>query len=73
VNLDLFNPIGIDEAKARFIEALLLTCLLKIAPGFRPDHRINNASVGGRHMGENQACKLDMAIRNSLAGWHRNS
>ena len=26
LDLDLFNPIGIDEGKARFIEALLLTC-----------------------------------------------
>jgi glutamate--cysteine ligase len=32
LDLDLFNPIGIDEGKARFIEALLLTCLLKDSP-----------------------------------------
>ncbi len=32
LDLDLFNPIGIDEDKARFIEALLLTCLLQDSP-----------------------------------------
>jgi glutamate--cysteine ligase len=32
LDLDLFNPIGIDEGKARFIEALLLACLLQDSP-----------------------------------------
>ncbi|GAB6142329.1 glutamate--cysteine ligase [Methylosoma difficile] len=32
LDLDLFNPIGIDEDKARFIEALLLTCLCTDSP-----------------------------------------
>jgi glutamate--cysteine ligase len=32
LDLDLFNPIGINEGKARFIEALLLTCLLQDSP-----------------------------------------
>ena len=45
LDLDLFNPIGINEAKARFIEALLLTCLLKDSPKISDsDHRINNAN-----------------------------
>ncbi|UOA08728.1 glutamate--cysteine ligase [Methylobacter sp. S3L5C] len=45
LDLDLFNPIGIDEAKARFIEALLLTCLLKDSPRITDeDHQINNAN-----------------------------
>ena len=45
LDLDLFNPIGIDEAKARFIEALLLTCLLEDSPGISDqDHRINNTN-----------------------------
>ncbi len=45
LDLDLFNPIGIDEAKARFIEALLLTCLLKDSPCITDeDHQINNAN-----------------------------
>ena len=45
LDLDVFNPIGIDEAKARFIEALLLTCLLKDSPRISEhDHRVNNAN-----------------------------
>lgn len=32
LDLDLFNPIGIDENKARFLEAFLLNCLLKDSP-----------------------------------------
>jgi glutamate--cysteine ligase len=45
LDLDPFNPIGIDEAKARFIEALLLTCLLKVSPTISDqDHQVNNAN-----------------------------
>ncbi|MFZ2312254.1 MAG: glutamate--cysteine ligase [Methylobacter sp.] len=45
LDLDLFNPIGIDEDKARFIEALLLTCLLKDSPKIsEQDHQIHNAN-----------------------------
>ena len=45
LDLDLFNPIGIDEDKARFIEALLLTCLLQDSPKTSDqEHRINNAN-----------------------------
>ena len=45
LDLDLFNPIGIDIGKARFIEALLLTCLLKDSPdNSDQDHQINNAN-----------------------------
>ncbi|MDD5633399.1 MAG: glutamate--cysteine ligase, partial [Methylococcales bacterium] len=45
LDLDLFNPIGIDEAKARFIEALLLTCLLKDSPPISDqEHQVNNAN-----------------------------
>ena len=32
LDLDLFNPIGIDENKARFVEVLLLHCLLEDSP-----------------------------------------
>jgi len=32
LDLDLFNPIGIDASRARFIEALLLSCLLHDSP-----------------------------------------
>lgn len=45
LDLDLFNPIGIDEAKSRFIEALLLTCLFTESPKLSDaDHKINNAN-----------------------------
>jgi glutamate--cysteine ligase len=45
LDLDLFNPIGIDASKSRFIEALLLTCLLKDSPALSDqDHKINNAN-----------------------------
>jgi glutamate--cysteine ligase len=43
LDLDLFNPIGIDTSRACFIEALLLTCLLLDSPASTDqDHRINN-------------------------------
>ena len=32
LDLDLFNPIGIDENRACFLEALLLTCLMHDSP-----------------------------------------
>ena len=45
LDLDLFNPIGIDESKARFIEAFLLNCLLQHSPeNSRQDYQINNSN-----------------------------
>ncbi len=45
LDLDVFNPIGIDEDKARFIEALLLTCLLQDSPlTSDQEQQINNAN-----------------------------
>lgn len=45
LDLDLFNPVGIDETSARFIEALLLTCLLQDSPeNSEQDFRINNSN-----------------------------
>jgi glutamate--cysteine ligase len=45
LDLDVFDPIGISEATARFIEALLLACLLKDSPPITErDHDINNAN-----------------------------
>lgn len=45
LDLDLFNPVGIDEGKARFIEALLLTCLLQDSPPMtEQDHHTNNSN-----------------------------
>lgn len=45
LDLDLFSPIGIDADKARFIEALLLTCLVTDSPcNTEEDFAINNAN-----------------------------
>ncbi len=45
LDLDLFSPTGIDEDKARFIEALLLTCLLQDSPKTSDkEHQVNNAN-----------------------------
>ncbi|MEI8235681.1 MAG: glutamate--cysteine ligase [Methylococcaceae bacterium] len=45
LDLNPFQPIGIDEPTARFIEALLLTCLLTDSPEITPEElRINNSN-----------------------------
>ena len=61
LDLDLFDPIGIDEAKARFIEALLLTCLLKDSPRISDaDHQINNANqLAVANFGRKPGLQLD--------------
>ncbi len=43
LDLDLFNPIGIDDDKCRFLEAFLLHCLLQDSPPLADEERpINN-------------------------------
>jgi glutamate--cysteine ligase len=61
LDLDLFEPIGIDEDKARFIEALLLTCLLQDSPKTSgPEHRINNANqLAVAHFGRKPGLELE--------------
>ena len=61
LDLDLFDPIGIDEAKARFIEALLLTCLIKDSPRISDaDHQINNANqLAVANFGRKPGLQLD--------------
>ncbi len=45
LDLNPFHPLGIDETTARFIEALLLTCLLTDSPEINADElRINNSN-----------------------------
>jgi glutamate--cysteine ligase len=45
LDLDFFDPIGIDEDEARFIEALLLTCLLQDSPKTSDqEQQVNNAN-----------------------------
>jgi len=60
LDLDLFNPLGIDEGKARFIEALLLTCLLKDSPATSPqEHQINNSNqLAVAHYGRKPGLEL---------------
>ncbi len=45
LDLNPFQPLGVDEPTARFIEALLLTCLLTASPEITADElRVNNAN-----------------------------
>ncbi len=45
LDLNPFQPLGIDEPTARFIEALLLTCLLTDSPEINADElRVNNSN-----------------------------
>jgi len=68
LDLDLFNPIGIDEAKARFIEALLLTCLLKDSPDISDrDHQVNNANqLAVANFGRKPGLELDQCDQKIL-------
>ncbi|MDO9107279.1 MAG: glutamate--cysteine ligase [Methylovulum sp.] len=61
LDLDLFQPMGIDEHKARFIEALLLNCLLTDSPALSDlDHQINNANqLAVAHAGRKPGLMLD--------------
>jgi glutamate--cysteine ligase len=45
LDLNPFQPLGVDEPTARFIEALLLTCLLTESPEINADElRVNNSN-----------------------------
>ncbi len=61
LDLDLFNPIGIDEDKARFIEALLLTCLLQDSPHTSDkEQQTNNANqLAVAHLGRKPGLELE--------------
>jgi len=72
LDLDLFNPIGIDEAKARFIEALLLTCLLKDSPEISDrDNQVNNANqLAVANFGRKPGLELDQCNQKiALQDW----
>lgn len=53
LDLDIFNPIGIDESKSRFLEAFLLNCLLKDSPKYTDsEQQINNENqLAVAHLG----------------------
>ncbi len=60
LDLDLFNAIGIDEDKARFIEAFLLNCLLQSSKKNQgSDDEINNSNqLTVAHRGREPKIKL---------------
>ncbi len=60
LDLDVFHPIGIDEDKARFIEALLLCCLLQDSPKTSDrEHQVNNANqLAVAHYGRKPGLEL---------------
>jgi len=66
LDLDPFNPIGIDSSRARFIEAFLLSCLLNDSPEMSAaDLKTNNANqLKVAYEGRKPAIKL---IKNQQA------
>ncbi len=62
LDIDLFNPIGIDANRARFIEAFLLCCLLHESPEISSDDfKINNSN---QLIVANQGRKPDIELMN---------
>ncbi len=61
LDLDVFNPIGIDENTARFIEALLLTCLLTDSPAVQDTDRqtFNNNQLAVANTGRKPGLMLE--------------
>jgi len=61
LDLDLFNPIGIDENKARFVEAFLLNCLLQDSPKYTgQEQHINNTNqLNVAHQGRKPGLEIN--------------
>ncbi|MFK5948442.1 MAG: glutamate--cysteine ligase [Methylococcales bacterium] len=61
LDLNIFNPIGIDENTARFIEAFLLTCLLQDSPKYlAKEQQINNTNqLSVAHFGRKPGLELN--------------
>ncbi len=61
LDLDIFNPIGIDESKSRFIEAFLLNCLLQESPQYTgSEQQINNENqLSVAHLGRKPGLELN--------------
>ncbi|MFW5443869.1 MAG: glutamate--cysteine ligase [Methylococcaceae bacterium] len=61
LDLDLFNPIGIDANKSRFIEALLLNCMLQESPKYTgKEQQINNSNqLSVAHQGRKPNLELN--------------
>jgi glutamate--cysteine ligase len=61
LDLDIFDPIGIDESKSRFIEAFLLNCLLHPSPEYTDqEQKINNDNqLAVAHSGRKPGLELN--------------
>ena len=61
LDLDLFNPIGIDKNTAYFIEAFLLSCLLQDSPKYTGyEQQINNVNqLNVAHLGRKPDLQLN--------------
>jgi len=61
LDLDIFNPIGIDESKSRFIEAFLLNCLLQDSPDYTGnEQQLNNTNqLSVAHLGRKPDLELN--------------
>jgi len=61
LDLDIFNPIGIDASKARFLEAFLLNCLLQTSPKYTgQEQQINNSNqLSVAHQGRKPELELN--------------
>jgi glutamate--cysteine ligase len=72
LDLDIFNPIGINEGKSRFIEAFLLTCLLQESPeSSDQEQQINNTNqLAVAHLGRKPGLELNKTGQDiSLKNW----
>ncbi len=75
LDLDLFNPIGFDENKGRFLEAFLLNCLLQDSPlQGDQEQTINNTNqLTVAHQGRKLGIELNKNGRLiPLKDWARN-
>ncbi len=61
LDLDLFNPIGIDESKSRFLEAFLLNCILQESPQYEGhEYQINNINqLSVAHQGRKPGLEIN--------------
>jgi len=66
LDLDISNPIGIDESKSRFLEAFLLNCLLKDSPKYtHSEQQINNKNqLAVAHLGRKPDLTLNREGQN---------
>ncbi len=74
LDLDLFNPIGLDSQQCRFIEAFLLNCLLQDSPKYNGNEQhINNTNqLSVAHLGRKPGLELNRGGEKiKLQSWAR--